>query len=104
MSAWFSIGEYLAKSTILARLLDKGYRYIIHPSETAAGLTEADLIFGFDPGVAERYGAKADSGATDNTVALNNALKTGLPVELPALAGGYYKIAGALTIAVPGTK
>lgn len=91
-------------ANILAKIGDNGYRYIIHPRETAAGLTSADLVFGFDPGVAERYKCVADSGTTDNTVGLNNALKTGLAVELPALAGGYYKITAALTVNVAGTK
>jgi hypothetical protein len=57
---WASISEYLSKSAILARLLDSGYVYKIHPNETAAGLTNANLTFGFDYGDLARYQTAAN--------------------------------------------
>ncbi len=48
---------------------DSGYRYKIHPVETAAGFVDADLTFGFEPRDLLRYGIIAD-GATDQTDAI----------------------------------
>ncbi|MDE2467165.1 MAG: hypothetical protein KGL35_00035, partial [Bradyrhizobium sp.] len=93
MSAWFNIGEYLAKSTILGRLLDSGYRYVIHPKETAAGYTAAQLTFGFDPGDLRRYGADP-TGVTASDAAMTKALTimgpTGFNGGTIKLPGGTY--------------
>jgi len=55
-----------------SRLQDSGYRYNIHPSETAAGLVAADLAFGFDVGDLRRY--KIVGAGGDETVLLQKAL------------------------------
>lgn len=52
----------------------------------------------------EWWGAKDDSGTTDNTSALNSALANGGEIELTAPNGGYYKITDTLTSAVTGTN
>ena len=52
----------------------------------------------------EEYGAKDDSGTTDNTVAIQAALTAGGIVMLTAPNGGYYKITDALTASVANTK
>lgn len=71
--SWASLAIPATGAAILAALRDFGYRYVIHPAETAAGLTRADLTFGFDPGDARRYGARID-GATDDTLAYQRSL------------------------------
>lgn len=48
---------------------DGGLRYKIAAAETAAGLVDANLTFGFDPGDARRYGVVGD-GVTDDSTAL----------------------------------
>jgi hypothetical protein len=50
----------------------------------------------------EWWGAIGDSGTTDNTTALNNALATGKAINLSST--GYYKITAVLTISVAATK
>ena len=50
---------------------DAGYLHKIHPLETAAGLVDANLTFGFAPFDLARYGAVAD-GTTDDTTAITN--------------------------------
>ncbi len=52
----------------------------------------------------ELFGALDDSGVTDNTDYINDALEDGGIIELRAPNGGHYEITGALTIAVAGTK
>ncbi len=63
----------LTRAGLVTRLADSGYRYKIHPLETAAGLSEDDLIFGYDYGHLRRYGAELD-GATDDTTAVQAAI------------------------------
>lgn len=78
---------------------DSGYRLLIHPAETAFGLTNANLTFGYDPGNVLRYGADT-SGVNDSYGAFNAALGVwshGGPV--PAVPFGTYKL--ATTLAVP---
>lgn len=66
------------------------------PYELAAGITPASTLY--LPGHLPRYGGKADSGTTDNTLALTNACAavagTGVPVVIDVLGGaagsGYY--------------
>lgn len=60
----------LTRAGLRTRLEDSGYRYRIHPVETAIGLVEADLIFGFDVGHALRYGENTTPGTTDMRAAL----------------------------------
>jgi hypothetical protein len=84
---WAVISEVWTKTRLLFRLGDKGYRYLIHPLETEAGLTQANLSFGFDPGDLRRYGMKFD-GATADDAAFVNALKVGAKgIALTAPAG-----------------
>ncbi len=61
--------DALMRAAIRAGLWDGGYDYKIHPDETAAGLTDANLTFGFRVGHVLRYGVKGDN-ATDDTAAL----------------------------------
>lgn len=45
------------------------------------------------------YGAKADSGTTDNTTAINNAISDAAPgaeIVFPCSAGGYYYVSGQI--------
>lgn len=57
-------------------LQDAGYRYVIAPEETAAGLTEGDLTFGYELGDLRRYGAVGD-GVADDSAALQTAANVG---------------------------
>lgn len=50
------------------------YRYRITAAETAAGLTTANLTFGYDPGDVRRYGNNATPGTTDMTTPIQNAI------------------------------
>jgi len=52
----------------------------------------------------EWFGAKDDSGTTDNLNPINYALRGGGAVELVAPTGGYYKITDVLTMGVAGTR
>jgi|GEM_PF-2656427 len=58
------------------------------------------------PGVKypEWWGAKDDSGTTDNTVFIQAALTAGGEVRITAPKGGYYKITDILTASIAGTK
>jgi len=59
------------RGNLVTALQDGGYRYNIHPLETAGGLVDANLFFGFEPGDIRRY--KADpTGATDSSTAFTN--------------------------------
>jgi hypothetical protein len=53
-------------------LADQGYRFNIHPLETAAGLTDADLTFGYDPADVRRYGGVLDDDSAP-TRTINSA-------------------------------
>lgn len=50
------------RADLVTAIQDKGYRYKIHPKETAAGRVDADLTFGFEPGDIRRYGAVDGGG------------------------------------------
>lgn len=66
-------------------------------AEITAGVVPTNLTY--EPGDVRRYGFNGDSGVTDNTVALNNALLANAgfrPVRVPNM-GGYAKVAGILT-------
>lgn len=52
----------------------------------------------------EWWGAKDDSGTTDNTEEIQAAFTAGGHVQITAPTGGYYKITSALTASVAGTK
>lgn len=48
-------------------LQDNAWLFKIHPAETAAGLVEANLTFGYVPGNAKRYGAVGDDATLNGT-------------------------------------
>lgn len=83
----------LHRGGLRTRLEDGGYRFRIHPNEVAAGLTDADLVFGHDVGEAERYGAVAD-GVADDTQAITMAVKCSKRVKLR----GRHKITQAIGV------
>lgn len=89
------LSQYLTKSAILARLVDKGYRYAVHPAETAAGITSAQLTFGFEPGDVRRYGA--DPTGT-NVADAAFALWSSVVGSLPGKIVGTYKCANSVAI------
>lgn len=63
-------------------LRGRGFRYNIHPAETAAGFVASDLQFGWDPGHALRYKAACD-GVEDDYAKLQKALDAGFSLMLP---------------------
>jgi hypothetical protein len=68
--------------------------------ETAAGLVSANINVNYWPGDLRRYGGVADSGATNNTTPLQNALNACagfIPVVIDAAGTGYF---GGLTTVV----
>lgn len=73
IAARLGAGTSLTRATnVLASIRDSGYQYKIHPAETADGLTDADLTFGFDVADPRRYGADP-TGAADSTAAVQTA-------------------------------
>jgi hypothetical protein len=68
---------------------NNGFRNRITPREQAAGLTPADLTFGYDPGDFRRYGADP-TGASPSDTALANACKSNTVVYDGHPEGGYY--------------
>lgn len=66
-------------------LQDSGYRYKIHPRETAAGLVDANLSFGFEVGDVRRYKPALD-GVTDDTTALTRWASVGGALTFPVAA------------------
>jgi hypothetical protein len=73
-------GAALSSSNVRAALNDAGYRYVIHPMESAAGYVSGDLTFGFEAGDVRRYGVSATgSGATNRTL-IEEALTIGLTI------------------------
>lgn len=79
-------------------LEDSAYLYKIHPAETAAGLTEADLTFGFKPYNVLRYGADPTGVAS-----CIPAFTTAYDVAMATTPHGYiYAPAGTYSIPSPG--
>lgn len=77
------------RTNLRTALQDSAYRYLIHPAETAAGLTNANLTFGYDLLNAARYGLATAASAATNTTALANAILvlaqlTGAELLIPA--------------------
>jgi hypothetical protein len=98
--------QNLNRAGLRSRLQDQGWRYVIHPKETAAGLVEADLVFGFDLLDIRRYGP-AGGGADDNIPiqrAINvaqeyAAVQGGAWVYVPPCHNhGYWRTAAPLTM------
>ncbi|HXI52366.1 MAG TPA: hypothetical protein VNH84_12700 [Candidatus Saccharimonadales bacterium] len=102
------------RANLRTALQDTGFRYKIHPSETAQGLTEVNLTFGFDPGDVRRYGAVAD-GVTNDGPAFQTAIYvarqttvlgvlTGVGgtvyVPRPTVIGKFYLITQALDLTI----
>lgn len=76
---------------------DDGYDYKIHPAETAAGLTDADLTYGVHVGDVRRYGAS--TAAADNSAAITDALSVSANGGPEAyLPGGTWKHTATITI------
>lgn len=80
----------LLRANLAAAMQDAAYLHNIHPLETADGLTEADLRFGFPPGNVLRYGENTVPGTTDMTQAFERA-RCMSRVRVPA---GTYSVDG----------
>ncbi len=87
------------RGNVRTALQDQGYRYKIHPAETAAGLTDAQLTFGFDPLTLERYGADP-TGAADSTAAITALLNVIVANGGGSayLRPGTYKLTSTVTV------
>lgn len=96
------------KAVVLALLQDSGYRYVIHPAETAMGLTAGNLTFGFDLADPLRFGAIGNAtllgGGTNDAAAVQLAWtfssKTGIPVRS---VGGPFLCLSDISIPVPAS-
>lgn len=71
---------------IRAALQDTGSRYSLDAAEVAAGLVEADLVFGFEVGDVRRYGADP-TGVADSFAAIQAAID--VAAEMAAGVGGF---------------
>lgn len=73
------------RGNLRTAISDLGYLFKIHPGETAFGLVEANLSFGYLPGVVERYGNNVVPGTTDMSAAFSTmgqvCGKTGIDAE-----------------------
>ncbi len=89
----------LSNSVVRGVLSDSGYRYLISGGESAASLTDADLVFGFDPGDLRRYGGD-ETGTASSVSALINAGLQALENQGASLAirAGVYRVSGDVTI------
>lgn len=87
------------RANIRAVLADQGFRYRIHPAEQVAGLTDADLTFGYDPFTPHRYGAVGD-GVADDTAAFQTAVECAEAGANQAVLveEGTYLIGGTVTM------
>jgi hypothetical protein len=72
MAAAYNVAQ---RQNLSASIGDLGYLFKIHPAETAAGLVDANLRFGYLPGVVDRYGLNAVPGTTSMLAAANLAIK-----------------------------
>lgn len=86
----------LMRAALRFGLWDSGYRYLIHPAETAAGLTDANLTFGFDPLDVRRYGADPTGGAS-SSAAITTACSVAAGM-VPAVATYPY---GSVSVKLP---
>src|SRR5690606_34540472 len=66
------------------------YRHKLTPGEIAAGLTEPDLTFGFEPGHLGRYGVNEDPGVTDMAAAIQRSIDATGGCYIPASLGEIY--------------
>lgn len=75
LGARFASGANAAmRANLRTALQDVGYRFGVHPSETATGLVAADISFGFDIGDPRRYGVTLTSVAAVNNIAVPRAV------------------------------
>jgi hypothetical protein len=88
------------KANVVGLLQDSGYRYQVHPAESAVGLTAWSLTFGFDPLDIRRYGGDP-TGVTLSDTALATALSvigsTGGRVRFPG-PNALYKVANQYSV------
>lgn len=88
--------------------ISRGAYTITLPTVPEAGLYQIFLGTGTVTIPGEKYpewfGAKDDSGTTDNTAAMLAALASGGTIKIKAPSGGYYKITDDLNVTVAGTK
>jgi len=75
------------RASLRTAFQDSGYRYKITPGETAAGLVDANLTFGHDPGSLLRYGADP-TGVADSSAALTNAIASNNSTVFDNYPGG----------------
>lgn len=81
------------RKRIRKAIQDSSHRLELSPKEASAGLTDADVTFGYDVGDVRRYGAKGD-GVTDDAAAIQLAIDT-----IEATGGGVlYFPAGVYVI------
>jgi hypothetical protein len=100
----YRVQLYSAAGSLLADtdpyLVPGGPIFAITAGETAASVTPSNLSY--PPGDLRRYGGVADSGTTNNTSPLQNALNANagyFPVVVEATGTGYYGgIAGVVTV------
>lgn len=90
------------RGNIRTALQDSAFDYAIHPNETASGLVDANLKFGYPYGNVFRYGVVGD-GVTDDQPALQAAL--GLTAVLNiTVPEATYKISTLVLIAATGNN
>ena len=86
------------RGNVRTALQDVAYLYKIHASETAAGLLDANLTFGFEVGDVRRYGADP-TGAADSTTAFQRAVSAATAaggLNLVTIPGGTYNLSATL--------
>jgi hypothetical protein len=110
-----SVTDDITVPTTLQITITKGGYFSIDSGKTLTinGPFEAGLyqvfsgsgsVTGLKYSFPEWWGAKDDSGTTDNTTAINAALSCGGVIELKAPSSGYYKTTDALTMSVAGSR
>lgn len=94
----------LARVTnLLASFRDSGYRYKIHPAETAEGLIDANLTYGYEVGDPVRYGADS-TGVVDSTAAVQTAFNVALHSYGNVIVGQDCKfLIGAVSLTLPSS-
>ncbi len=94
-----SAASAILRANLRTAQQDGGYRLKIHPLETSAGLTEANLTFGFEVGEIERYGG--GTALADNSAAFSTAASVFTGSATPGrlrLGPGTYRFTAGITL------